>query len=280
MLCSACKNKSSNDRCTLKALKNLKFCGKHAKSKAPRLWAQVNEVDDKITKIQKLWRGWIVRYMLSLAGPGVLKKSLRHNEEDVITYEQFVRPIDYFAFEEDGKVFWFDIRSIFQMSIAELEPINPYTRCKLTLDTRKRIKECVFHRGFRNLPLFHDTMYLKNQEHLFAMRWMLISQMLEESLSIDVNPMFFIALNTTQLIQFTAVLKNSLYVWARQHNTIHSRRNNYHFWMSNLLRRGLLGDLSSKQLCHYIGGVLLKILKDSKTPHDFCFKILSARYNL
>jgi len=280
MLCSACKNKRSTDRCTSKALKNLQFCGKHAKTKDPKLWAQVNEVDDQITKIQKVWRGWIVRHLLRLAGPGVLKKSVRHNEEDVVTYETFIHPMNYFSFEEDSKVYWFDIRTIFQLCIAELEPTNPYTRSKLTLDTRKRMKEFVFHRGFRNLPLFHDTAYLQTPEKLFSMRWMVISQMIEESLSIDVNPMFFIALNSTQLMEFTALLRQLIYIWAREHRTLHSRRNMYHFWISDLFRRQLLGDLSSKQTCHYLGGVLLKILKDSKTPHDMCFKILSARYNL
>jgi len=237
-------------------------------------------VNTTIIKVQKLWRGWITRHLLCLAGPGVLNKSLRHNEEDLVTFESTVHPMNYFAFEEDGKVFWFDIRSIFQMSIGELQPTNPYTRSILSLDTRKRMKECIIHREFRHLSLFHDPLHLKNTERVFEMRWMMVSQMLEESLSIDVNPMFFIALNSTQLMEFTALFRIAMYNWAKEKSKICSRKNLYHFWISTLFKRQLSGELTTKQACYCLGGLLLKILKDSKNPHDLCFKILSARYNL
>ena len=75
-----------------------------------------------------------------------------------------VHPFDYFAFEEDGKIFWFDIRSLFQMSIDKLQPENPYTRCKLTLETRKRLKEAIYYRECKRVSLFHDPMFLTNME--------------------------------------------------------------------------------------------------------------------
>lgn len=280
MLCNSCKNKTSNERCSAKALKNLSFCGKHAKSKTPRLWSAVNSIDDSAVKIQKIWRGWIVRYILDLAGPGVLKRSLCHNTEDVVTSEEKVRPSNYFAFHEDGKVFWFDIRSIFQLSLAKLQPENPYTRCPLTLDTRKRLKECIYYRESRHLPLFHDPMHLTDMDKIFEMRWMMISQMLEESLFIDINPMFFVALNRTQLWEFTAFLRNNLMIWAREHKNVHSRRNIYYLWIHTCWRRQTLEISTTKQVCHYLGACLLKILKDCKRPHDVAFKILSARHSL
>ena len=280
MLCGSCKNKTSNERCPSKALKNLQFCGKHAKSKNPRLWADVNPVAESAIKIQKIWRGWFVRYLLDMAGPGVLKRSLCHNEEDVITSEEKVHPFNYFAFHEDGKVFWFDIKSIFQLSLDKLKPINPYTRQELSLETRKRMKECIYYREVRLLPLFYDPLYLTDSDKVLAMRWTMISQMLEESLFIDINPMFFIALNRTQLWEFTAMLRNSLLLWAKEHKNVHSRRNIYYVWAHSCWRRQTLEAATPKQVCHYLGGCLLKILKDCKQPYEVCFKILSARHSL
>jgi hypothetical protein len=258
----------------------MSFCGKHAKSKNPRLWSGISSTVDSATKIQKIWRGWITRYLVDLSGPGTLKRSICHNEEDVITAEETVHPSNYFSFHEDGKVFWFDIRSIFQISLGKLQPENPYTRCPLTLDTRKRLKECIYYRECRRLPLFHDPMYLTDRDKVFEMRWMMISQMLEESLFIDINPMFFIALNRTQIWEFTAFLRNSLMIWARNHNNIHSRRNIYYIWLNSCWRCQTLEISTTKQVCHYLGACLLKILKDCKRPYDVCFKILSARHSL
>ena len=280
MLCNSCKNKTSTERCGSPALKNLSFCGKHAKTKNPRLWSVVNSAGDSAIKIQKIWRGWIVRYLLDISGPGVLKRSICHNSEDVVTSEEKIHPSNYFAFHEDSKVFWFDIRTIYQISIAKLQPENPYTRCPLTIDTRKRLKECIYYRECRRLPLFHDPMYLTDMDKIFEMRWMMIGQMLEESLFIDINPMFFVALNRTQLWEFTALLRDSLLIWAKEHKSVHSRRNIYYVWIHTCWRRQTLEVLTSKQVCHYLGGALLKILKDSKQPHDLCFKILGARYSL
>lgn len=280
MLCGSCKNKTSNERCGSPALKNLTFCGKHAKSKNPRLWSVVNSADDSAVKIQKIWRGWIVRYLLDMAGPGVLKRSLCHNTEDVITSDEKVHPLNYFAFHEDDKIFWFDIKSIFQISLAKLQPENPYTRQKLSLETRKRLKEAIYYRESRRLPLFHDPLYLNDADKVFEMRWMRISQMLEESLFIDINPMFFIALNRTQLWEFTAILRDKLLLWAKEHRNVNSRRNIYYLWVHTCWRRQTLEVADTKKVCQYLGACLLKIMKDAKQPHDLCFKILSARHSL
>lgn len=191
-----------------------------------------------------------------------------------------IHPHNYFAFFEDDKVFCFDIRSIFQLSIDQLKPTNPYTRQEISLGTRKRLKECIYYRELRLLPLFHDALYLTDPDKVFDMRWMMISQMLEESLFIDINPMFFIALNRTQLWEFTAMLRNSLLLWAKEHKNIHSRRNIYYIWAHSCWRLQTLEVATPKQVCYYLGGCLLKILKDCKQPHDLCFKILSARHSL
>jgi hypothetical protein len=280
MLCGSCKNKTSTERCGSHALKNLQFCGKHAKSKNPRLWTEVNKVSDVVVTLQHLWRGWIAKHIIALAGPGVFKRSLCHNTEDVITSDEKIHPFNYFSFEEDGKIFCFDIRSIFQISLSKLQPENPYTRQKLSLETRKRLKEAIYYRESRRLPLFHDPLYLSDAHKVFEMRWMRISQMLEESLFIDINPMFFIALNRTQLWEFTAILRDKLLLWANEHSNINSRRNIYYLWVHTCWKRQTLEVADTKKVCYYLGACLLRILRDAKQPHDLCFKILSARHSL
>jgi hypothetical protein len=281
MLCTSCKNKTSTERCSARALRNLQFCGRHAKSKNVRLWKDVNSVEPGVIRIQKIWRGWLVRHLLKLAGPGVLKRSMRHNEEDVVTSEENVHPFDYFSFYEDDKVFWFDIRSIFQLSLSKLLPINPYTRQRLTLETRKRMKECIYYREVRKLPLFHDPLYTSDPEKVFEMTWMIISQTIEESLYVDINPLFFTGLNKTQLWEFTALLRDKLLFWAKEHSGIHSRRNIYYIWINNCWRRQTFDILaSSKEVCYYLGKCILRILKNCRNPTDMCLKILSARHCL
>jgi hypothetical protein len=101
MLCLHCKNKTSNERCGNKRLPNLIFCGKHAKVKDKRVWTKVMNADRVIVLMQAIFRGWLIRSSLSLAGPGVLNSKLRHNEEDLVTCDQ-ADPFDYFSFEKDG----------------------------------------------------------------------------------------------------------------------------------------------------------------------------------
>jgi hypothetical protein len=282
MLCSSCKNSKSTERCPAPALKNLLFCGKHAKVSKPRLWAEANPTGPQAILIQKIWRGWIVRYRMNLAGPGVLNRKICHNEEDVITYieRDKIHPFDYFGFHEDDKVFCFDVRSLFQLSIDKLQPENPYTRQQLSLDTRKRLKNVIYRRGIRRLPLFYDRMYDADEEKLFNMRWMMISQFLEEHLFVDLNPMFFTALNRTQLWEFTGLLRNNLMIWAKEHKDQNSRRILYYIWINMCWKRQTLSIESEQQVCQYLGKALLKMLMDAKNPYDVCFKILSARHSL
>jgi len=282
MLCKSCKNSKSTEQCSSPALKNLSFCGKHAKVSKPRLWIEVNPTGPQATLIQKIWRGWITRYRIDIAGPGVLNRKICHNEEDVVTYteREKIHPLDYFGFFEDEKVFCFDVRSIFQLSIEKLQPENPYTRQQLTLDTRKRLKDVIYRRGIRHISIFHDKMYLANEEKVFDMRWMMISQFLEEHLFMDLNPMFFTALNRTQLWEFTALLRNSLLQWAKEHSNPNSRRIMYYIWANMCWKRQTLSVESEKEVCQYVGKALLKMLMDSKKPYDICFKILSARHSL
>jgi hypothetical protein len=92
-LCESCKNKNSLDRCSSPALKGLLYCGKHAKVKNPRVWKIINKLDGKVTLITKIWRGYHLRKLLKLAGPGLFNKSLCVNQDELVSLEP-IKTID------------------------------------------------------------------------------------------------------------------------------------------------------------------------------------------
>lgn len=277
MLCTALKNKKSTERCSAKALKNLTFCGKHAKSTNPKLWT--SDKSESAILIQKIWRGWRIRNYFALAGPGVLKRSICNNSEDIVTFDN-IHPMNYFAFYEDGKIHCFDVRSIFQICVEKLNPENPYTRQAIDTNDRKRLKELCMLRERRSMPLVHDQLYMSDRDKVFAMRWMMISQMIGENLFTDIEPIYLYGLNRTQLWQFTQLLRLQFLLWAKEHNNPDSRRNTYYLWIHSALRRQTYEELSGKDVALFLGGCLLKILKDCKQPYDVCFKILGALHSL
>lgn len=140
--CTSCKNTISNDRCSNKSIKGLDVCGTHAKSKTRRNWYVVNNADARISKIQSLWRGYLLRNILKNAGPGVLNRRVCHNEEELISLEPIskIHPLSYFAFEEGGKVWAFDIKTLCKIIIQNQVPLNPYTRIPIPHEARKRIR--------------------------------------------------------------------------------------------------------------------------------------------
>lgn len=280
MLCTSCKNKSSNERCLSPALKNLQFCGKHAKAKNPRIWSVVNSTGRHAILIQKIWRGWIVRHILKLAGSGVLKRSICNNEEDVVTFESKVHPFDFFSFEEDGFVYWFDAKTLLQITINHIKPSNPYTRKEMSIETRKRFKEFIVHRRFWHRTLFHEPSYIRDQDKLLFMYWVTICQILEENIFIEVNPTMFLLLNQAQLWTFVGVLRHVLLMWAKEHKTPHSPRNFYYIWIHNCWKYQTYSLEPIKPTLITVGKTLLKILEASKHNYEVCFKIVSALHSL
>jgi hypothetical protein len=174
MNCFAFKNKHSEERCSAKALKNLLFCGKHVKSKTPRVWKESMNKTKSAIIIQKIWRGWNLRQLLLLSCCGKFKRDCT-NEEDVITYDPIkeIHPLNYFEFTEGDKNYGFDVRSIYQISLKDLKPINPYTRQELDIETRKRMKEFCYKRERRNLYPFHDESIMKDRDKVFDYVWMI-----------------------------------------------------------------------------------------------------------
>ncbi len=279
-VCASCKNKDSTERCTNKSIKGLIFCGKHARAKNTRSWISVNHIDDKVTLIQKIWRGYSLRQWLKLAGPCVLNRTECHNEEELVTFDEKkrVHPLDYFAFKEADKVYWFDIRSIQQASIDKLKPINPYTREPLSIETRQRLRKLAILRDHRKMSNLHSEPE-KTAQNMLNISWTSVCQIIEENGFPDISPMNFISLNKTQLYIFASIIRQDLIAWASEHVTPNSRRKRYVPWTKWLINQHNT-ETQSTMLSYVTSKCLLSMLNDYQNPYEICFIIMSALYRV
>lgn len=278
--CGSCKNKTSNERCSNKPLNGLLFCGTHARTKNRRLWYEVNLIDEKATLIQKIWKGYSLRKWIKLAGPGALSRSVCHNDEELVTFDdkKSVSPLDYFAFEEAGRVYWFDVRSLLQNSIDKPHPTNPYTREPLSIETRQRLRKVAILREHRKLQNLHDE-GTKTAETLIQLAWTSVCQIIEENGFPDMSPMYFISMNKTQLYIFNSMIKQDLVAWAAEHTTPQSRRKRYIPWVRRLEGEYLAGT-NAYMLSYITAKCLLAMLNDYPEPYSLCFIIMSALHRV
>jgi len=191
--CASCRNKTSKERCPNNSLPGIKFCGVHSKLKTHRLWVDVNDIERRTAILSKVWKGYSLRKLLKLAGPGVLQRSKCHNQEEILSFEPIatVAPVDYFGFEETGKIYGFDIRTMFDILNRSMNPINPYTRQPLTIETRRRLRELYAYRYRMKMPVFYDNNKLSGADAILQNRWMQLCQIAEENGFYDINPNLF-----------------------------------------------------------------------------------------
>jgi hypothetical protein len=281
VLCASCKNKTSLDRCASNALPGLSLCGRHAKMKTPRLWGVVNGLDKKAILISKIWKGYFIRKMLKLAGPGVLNRTKCVNEEEILTFES-IRSVDvfhYFGFEENGKIYGFDVETILNMFKRNLLPANPYTRQPISIDDRKRLREIYSYRIRNKIQKLHDINGLTSMENHVESKWVHICQIAEENGFNGVSPNLFLDLNRAQLFVLLTMIYNDMKTWAAEHSSIKSKRFLHVFWIQNILKKfsAVTGKLEYSFL---VSSILLSILYDSIQPYNVCFIIMSALYRL
>jgi hypothetical protein len=280
-LCMSCRNKTSKDRCPNSALPGLKFCGVHSKLKTHRLWTDVNDIQRRVILISKMWKGYFVRKKLKLAGPGVLQRSKCHNQEELLSFEptKDIELENYFGFEENDKIYGFDVRTMFDSLNRNLSPINPYTRQPLSIDTRKRLRELYAYRFRNKLPVFYENNKLSGADVILSNRWLQLCQIAEENGFFNINPNLFLGLNRTQLYIFLTMILNDVKTWAAEHKDKDSKRFLYAYWIQNILNKYSVTQ-SSMQYSFYVSTILLTILYNSTEPYSLCFIIMSALYRL
>jgi hypothetical protein len=279
-LCVSCKNKFSNDRCDSNALPGLSMCGRHAKTKYPRIWAIVNNVDRHAIKISKIWKGYHVRNIIKLAGPGALKRSICNNQEELASMEPIssISVKDYFGFEENNKVYGFDVKTIIECMNRQVVPTNPYTRQDLTLETRKRLRQVIGYRSRNKLQTMYDKDAQLTVDQMIRLRWLQISQICEENGFFNIPYQLFMELNKAQLFVFLNMISNDMKTWAAEHKG-KTKRLIYVSWIRNIINRFSRTE-DTPEYSFFTSTVLLSILYDSVDPYSICFIIMSALYRL
>jgi hypothetical protein len=81
-----------------------------------KLWYLLNI---KIEKIQRIFRGYLIRKMIKLRGPGLIHRNICVNETDFCTLEPLIDidNKDFFSYKDEisGCIFGFDISSLWTM---------------------------------------------------------------------------------------------------------------------------------------------------------------------
>jgi hypothetical protein len=265
------------DQCPSQAMKGLLFCGKHAKTKVKRIWADLNNGKDKAIRIQKIWRGYFVRKRLALAGEGVLTRRGCHNNEELVTLDEKdkVHPMDYFSFREADKLYWFDVRSIYTILKRSVKPDNPYTRQPLTIETRRRLRDVCRIRKKLELPNYHDTPLPEHFADLVNEKWLTVCQIIEENGFFDMNHLLFASLNRSQLYVLLNLIHLDLISYASEHSHT-SRRYQYVQWIKTCLVNLEKGRTQRLQCSWATSKAFLSILYDCSENYAVCFIIVSA----
>jgi hypothetical protein len=199
MRCASTRTKKSEDQCPTNALNGHIFCGRHMRCREHRIWSELHKDRlAKLKKVQALFRGWRIRRYLALCGPGVLKRADCVNDEDLATCEEKTRqhPLDYFGLEENGKVWWFDVRTLWDWSSRNVESTNPYTKVPLTSETRERLRKVFVFRRRAKMPMNQETGLFS--ERVFR-KWTILCQMFRHYGFEEAHPQQFVDLGKGNL---------------------------------------------------------------------------------
>jgi len=269
MFCRSTKNKKSSERCSYNSLAGMQFCGKHAKVKNPKIWSATNIQSISAIKIQKIWRGFMLTNFLKLSGKGCLKRSLCHNDEELVTFEEKNRqhPLNYFSFKENDRLWWFSLDSAIKLCHQET-PTNPYTKEPLSLETRARIHELIDICWYRKLFKMVESAHTKA---------VMLSQILEEQLFEKISPLQLENMSKLSMIIFTENLRDSLEF--RSINSSPQRRKHL-FIIETCLTKQLCPRIEHEFLIFQLLSSILYILKTSKNKFPLCFLILGALHTI
>ena len=265
--CAALRNKKSTDQCGSVALLGHTLCGVHARAKTVHLWADVNR--DKIkrfTKVQALYRGWCVRKVLALAGPGVLRRKDCVNDEDLSTLEHKDRqdPMTYFGLLEGGKVWWFDFATAWEWFTRTVAPTNPYTYTPISYADLSRLRAIHLYRRRHRLSVPPPPLDLKAN---ILRRWTILSHVFRGYGFDDVHPHQFANLsrdNVRIAFRFLAEDLNAMPNPNRRTVAIVARGNVY---TANSSATYIINALN-----------MMTIMLTDNQSYDIVFLLLSALY--
>lgn len=258
------------------------------RQKNVRYWIDFNpSILQKIKRLQSVWRGYSVRNRLRLAGKGVLKRSICHNDDEMVTSESKteVHPFDYFSIEDDGRVWWFDQKSIIEWSQTNLTVTNPFTRHPFTQNDMNRLNRLIYIRRSKRLPLVHNkkNLHTTDIDQLCDKRWMRVVQIMREmDVANTVHPNHFRSLDCYAMVVFVETMILSTRVWMYQNINVsdspfglRSKRS-----MIYSILKALRGSISIWQnvdhVSYDVAGALIIALNEINDRRDFVYMVLTA----
>ena len=261
------------DPCPSKPLKSHTLCGKHARVRAPVLWATANQRRATgLEKAQAIVRGWLVRLRLRRAGRGVLSRKDLANDEDLVTCVEKERqhPFEYFSFEENGKTWWFDFASLWNWTTRSIRPVNPYTKTPLPAAVLRRIHAMWAYRCRTRQTMPEES---TNYDDRLQNRWIAICQIFHLNGFLDVHPRMFVRMTVLQYVAMFTLLQRDI-------NTVFPMTDSFAATALRLCERMRNARYAVDTNPYILQSTftLLWILALHKDPYIMSFSIMSALY--
>jgi hypothetical protein len=247
------------------------------KRKHPNHWVVgVPNLLPNIVGFQSIWRGYVVRNRLRLAGKGVLKRSICHNEDELITLEttKEIHPFDYFSFEQEGKVWWFNQKSMIEMAQRTDDLINPYNRTPLAPEDIRRLRNLIRARKMSGLPMTVNEMEHTSVQ-VCEQRWRKVLHAFHECGFVGIiSHDFLMDMSHTRLRFFLFCFLDTLGGWSANSRP-QSKKMRMFSWIRTCHNSaGMYSNVVS--LSNDVAGILIKCINEFQNPTELVFLILSA----
>lgn len=161
--------------------------------------------------IQKNFRRYLIKKYIKLGGPALVNYNICTNSTDFLSLENLKKTNkeNFFSFkDEDGFIYGFEFRSIYNLILRSNHPKNPYNRKKIP---KKIIKDIKTKKSLgsllnRKIQINLDNVGLKDR---FCLKVLEVFQKID-ALGNYTNVDWFLNLNKFRLIKFT---KELLDIW-------------------------------------------------------------------
>jgi hypothetical protein len=272
-LCVSCKNANSTDRCDRLCLTGLNVCGLHARAKSHRNWYRIHNIEPRLVKIQALWKGYSLRNRLKQAGTGVLKRSLCHNEEDFVSLDPIAKldPRAYFSFEEDGKLWAFNVYGLARILLHDTQPKNPYTRTPLSHETRRRLRKYFFYLVRHRDP----DIFKVYRPEIIECKLNLITQTLHENGFEEFRPEYLYTCTNDQAYVIRAILLHDMRAFAFKNPNLRIYR-----YCSLLNSRTFMPYSNPVVTLIHILSLILANTCSASEEYEICFLLMSALFKV
>ena len=274
--CASVRKKGATDQCSLNALVNSEFCGRHSKCLVHVRWEPPDTHVDIVIKLQSLVRRFLVKKRLLCAGPGVLTRSVCVNDEELVTLDdkQSVHPFDYFGWMDGDKVWWMSIPSILQLFAGELLPTNPYSRTPFPREARKRLRKIYVYRMRHNLPVSHAQS--ATGLNMLTIRMNTICQIMEENGYDGYHPETWYTMSTTQLLLYMQRLIQSMVAWS-----LEIPKKPWRTGLLNYVRKNYMNALHDRGYSRwYAVRATMTSLIQERNLEDIVFMVAASRYQV